>query len=130
MIVSFFLYLRPSDIKKLRQFQSVGRRSYIVGVRNDKVCVTGYWTAKISENQEDERKQLADVKELAMDYRQTIKNNFPMEQWERFGISDKRVIPHICYVLGFRITFVSLQLSLPLAITTDQAKRLESSVEI
>lgn len=40
------------------------------------------------------------------------------------------VIPHICYVLGFHITFVSLQLSLPLNITTDQAKRLESSVEI
>ena len=34
--------------------------------------------------------QLADVKELAMGYRQTIKNNFPMEQWEKFGISDKR----------------------------------------
>ena len=34
--------------------------------------------------------QLADVKELAMGYRQTIKNYFPMEQWEKFGISDKR----------------------------------------
>ena len=90
MIVSFFLYLRPSGIKKLRQFQSVGRRSDIVGVRNDNVCVTGYWAAKISEIKEDERKQLADVKELAMGYRQTIKNNFPMEQCERFGISDKR----------------------------------------
>ena len=90
VIVSFFLYLRPSGIKKLRQFQSVGRRSDIVGVRNDNVCVTGYWAAKISEINEYERKQLADVKELAMGYRQTIKNNFPMEQWERFGISDKR----------------------------------------
>ena len=63
MIVSFFLYLRPSGIKKLRQFQSVGRRSDIVGVRNDNVCVTGYWAAKISEINEYERKQLADVKE-------------------------------------------------------------------
>ena len=34
--------------------------------------------------------QLADVKELAMGYRQTIKNNFPPEQWEHFGIMDKR----------------------------------------
>lgn len=34
--------------------------------------------------------QLADVKELAMGYRQTIKNNFPPEKWEHFGIMDKR----------------------------------------
>lgn len=26
--------------------------------------------------------KLADVKELAMGYHQTIKNNFPMERWE------------------------------------------------
>ena len=34
--------------------------------------------------------QLADVKELAMGYRLTIKNNFPPEKWEHFGIMDKR----------------------------------------
>ena len=34
--------------------------------------------------------QLADVKELAMGYRQTIKNNFSPEKWEHFGIMDKR----------------------------------------
>ena len=38
--------------------------------------------------------------------------------------------PSYLLCFGFRITFVSLQLSLPLNITTDQAKRLESSVEI
>lgn len=38
--------------------------------------------------------QLADVKELAMGYRQTIKNNFPMEHWEKFGISDKILYQH------------------------------------
>ena len=43
-----------------------------------------------SEKLQKANEQLADVKELAMGYRQTIKNNFPMEQWERFGISDKR----------------------------------------
>ena len=91
MIVSFFLYIRPSGIKKLRQFQSVGRRSDIVGVRNDKVCVTGYWAARYQKSSKmNGNEQLADVKELAMGYRQTIKNNFPMEQWEKFGISDKR----------------------------------------
>ena len=34
--------------------------------------------------------KLADVKELAMGYRQTIKANFPIEQWEKFGVMDKR----------------------------------------
>ena len=43
-----------------------------------------------SEKLQEANEQLADVKELAMGYRQTIKNNFPMEQWEKFGISDKR----------------------------------------
>ena len=43
-----------------------------------------------SEKLQKANEQLADVKELAMGYRQTIKNNFPMEQWEMFGISDKR----------------------------------------
>ena len=43
-----------------------------------------------SEKLQKANEQLADVKELAMGYRQTIKNNFPMEQWEKFGISDKR----------------------------------------
>ena len=44
----------------------------------------------VSEKLQKANEQLADVKELAMGYRQTIKNNFPMEQWEKFGISDKR----------------------------------------
>ena len=43
-----------------------------------------------SEKLQKANEQLADIKELAMGYRQTIKNNFPMEQWEKFGISDKR----------------------------------------
>lgn len=43
-----------------------------------------------SEKLQKANEQLADVKELAMGYRQTIKDNFPMEQWERFGIMDKR----------------------------------------
>ena len=43
-----------------------------------------------SEKLQKANEQLADVKELAMGYRQTIKNNFPLEQWEKFGISDKR----------------------------------------
>ena len=30
------------------------------------------------------------LKELAMGYQQTIKNNFLIEQCEKFGISDKR----------------------------------------
>ena len=34
--------------------------------------------------------KLSEVKELAMGYRQTIKNNFPIEKWEHFGIMDKR----------------------------------------
>ena len=44
----------------------------------------------VSEKLQAANEQLADVKELAMGYRQTIKNNFPMEQWEKFGIMDKR----------------------------------------
>ena len=32
---------------------------------------------------------IADVQDVAKSYRHTIKNNFPMEQWERFGITDK-----------------------------------------
>ena len=44
----------------------------------------------VSEKLQKANEQLADVKELAMSYRHTIKNNFPMEQWETFGISDKR----------------------------------------
>ena len=43
-----------------------------------------------SEKLQKANEQLADVKELAMGYRQTIKNNFPLEQWKKFGISDKR----------------------------------------
>ena len=43
-----------------------------------------------SEKLQKANEQLADVKELAMGYRQTIKNNFPMEKWECFGIMDKR----------------------------------------
>lgn len=44
----------------------------------------------VSEKLQAANEQLADVKELAMGYRQTIKNNFPPEQWEHFGIMDKR----------------------------------------
>jgi len=44
----------------------------------------------VSEKLQAANEKLADVKELAMGYRQTIKNNFPMEQWEKFGIMDKR----------------------------------------
>ena len=44
----------------------------------------------VSEKLQAANEQLADVKELAMGYRQTIKNNFPPEQWESFGIMDKR----------------------------------------
>ena len=44
----------------------------------------------VSEKLQAANKKLADVKELAMGYRQTIKNNFPPEQWEHFGIMDKR----------------------------------------
>ena len=43
-----------------------------------------------SEKLQKANEQLADVKELAMGYRQTIKNNFPIEKWEYFGIMDKR----------------------------------------
>ena len=43
-----------------------------------------------SEKLQKANEQLADVKELAMGYRQTIKNNFPMEQWDTSGISDNR----------------------------------------
>ena len=42
----------------------------------------------VSEKLQAANEQLADVKELAMGYRQTIKNNFPPEQWEHFGIMD------------------------------------------
>ena len=44
----------------------------------------------VSEKLQAANEQLADVKELAMGYRQTIKNNLPPEQWEHFGIMDKR----------------------------------------
>ena len=44
----------------------------------------------VSEKLQAANEQLGDVKELAMGYRQTIKNNFPPEQWEHFGIMDKR----------------------------------------
>ena len=44
----------------------------------------------VSEKLQAANEQLADVKELAMGYRQTIKNNFPPEQWEHYGIMDKR----------------------------------------
>lgn len=44
----------------------------------------------VSEKLQAANEQLANVKELAMGYRQTIKNNFPPEQWEHFGIMDKR----------------------------------------
>lgn len=44
----------------------------------------------VSEKLQAANEKLADVKELAMGYRQTIKNNFPMEKWEYFGIMDKR----------------------------------------
>ncbi|MBQ7812575.1 MAG: hypothetical protein IJ394_08470 [Bacteroidales bacterium] len=44
----------------------------------------------VSEKLQAANEKLADVKELAMGYRQTIKNNFPMEKWEHFGIMDKR----------------------------------------
>lgn len=43
-----------------------------------------------SEKLQKANEQLADVKELAMGYRQTIKNNFPIEKWGYFGIMDKR----------------------------------------
>lgn len=33
---------------------------------------------------------LADIKERAMRYRSIIKQNFPQEQWLRFGLPDKR----------------------------------------
>ena len=39
--------------------------------------------------EEKAEKQLADVQDVAKSYRHTITNNFPMEQWERFGITDK-----------------------------------------
>ena len=44
----------------------------------------------VSEKFQAENEELADVQELANGYRQTIKNNFPMEKWEYFGIMDKR----------------------------------------
>ncbi len=44
----------------------------------------------VSEKLQAANEKLADVKELANGYRQTIKNNFPMEKWEHFGIMDKR----------------------------------------
>ena len=44
---------------------------------------------EVSEKLHKAEKQLADVQEVAKSYRHTIKNNFPMEQWERFGITDK-----------------------------------------
>ena len=44
----------------------------------------------VSEKLQAANEKLADVKELAMGYRQTIKSNFPMEKWEDFGIMDKR----------------------------------------
>ncbi|MBQ3607632.1 MAG: hypothetical protein II991_04985 [Bacteroidales bacterium] len=44
----------------------------------------------VSEKLHAANEKLADVKELAMGYRQTIKANFPIEQWEKFGIMDKR----------------------------------------
>ena len=44
---------------------------------------------EVSEKLHNAEKQLADVQDVAKSYRHTIKNNFPMEQWERFGITDK-----------------------------------------
>ncbi|MBQ8839105.1 MAG: hypothetical protein IJ005_07280 [Bacteroidales bacterium] len=44
----------------------------------------------VSEKLQAANEKLADVKELAMSYRQTIKSNFPPEKWEHFGIMDKR----------------------------------------
>ena len=36
------------------------------------------------------RKQTTRSEYYKRQNKQTIKNNFPMEQWEKFGISDKR----------------------------------------
>ena len=44
---------------------------------------------EVSEKLHKAEKQLADVQDVAKSYSHTIKNNFPMEQWERFGITDK-----------------------------------------
>ena len=44
---------------------------------------------EVSEKLHNAEKQLADVQDVAKSYRHTIKNNFPMEQWEKFGIIDK-----------------------------------------
>lgn len=44
---------------------------------------------EVSEKLHKAEKQLADIQDVAKSYRHTIKNNFPMEQWERFGIRDK-----------------------------------------
>ena len=44
----------------------------------------------VSEKLQAANEKLADVKEMAMGYRKTIKNNFPIEKWEYFGIMDKR----------------------------------------
>ena len=46
--------------------------------------------AEVSEKLQKANGQLANVKELAMGYRQSIKAYFPIEQWEMFGIMDKR----------------------------------------
>lgn len=44
----------------------------------------------VSEKLQAANEQLAGVKEMAMNYRQIIKINFPPDKWEHFGIMDKR----------------------------------------
>lgn len=44
----------------------------------------------VSEKLQKANGQLAEVKDMAMGIRQTIKNNYPPEKWASFGIMDKR----------------------------------------
>ena len=75
-----------------------------------------------SEKLQKANEQLADVKELAMGYRQTIKNNFPMviEVDERqlfayrttcFSIQSKAVMPVSCLSIVERYLLVTQSLS-------------------
>jgi hypothetical protein len=53
---------------------------------------------KLTEKLQAANEKLVDVKELAMGYRQTIKNNFPAEKWDRNlkGIHPQKVRFHGC----------------------------------
>ena len=52
----------------------------------------GYCLDKLEAEASKALDMIAEVDDLIEEYRDTIKNNFQMEQWEKFGIMDKGVV--------------------------------------